>query len=196
MIDHYQAFLEAPSREGFLELQKEVQAEADYCAAGSFVDQLADYCQRGRYETMFQLTERMPFAWVASPAAHLYASIASEQAGCPDDAELERFLTETIMQGLLGTGDGSADRPYRITYLSDCQDLLAYFSLNVEKQHLVRSPQGMMDVVTATNGDQICFLLGNLPANFRLEDRPPVRSATGHLRLASQRLAATLPRRV
>ncbi|MBI1247410.1 hypothetical protein GC197_06130 [bacterium] len=195
MIDHYQAFLEAPSREGFLELQKEVQAEADYCAAGSFVDQLSDYCQRGRYETMFQLTELMPFAWVASPSAHLYASIAAEQAGCPDDAELERFLTETILQGLLETGDGTANRPYRITYLSDRHDLLAYFSLNVEKQHLVRSAQGTMDVVTATNGDQICFLLGNLPSNYCLEDRPQVRPSGGHLRLASKRLAATLPRR-
>ncbi|GAA4424520.1 hypothetical protein [Bremerella cremea] len=196
MIDHYQAFLEAPSREGFLKLQEEVQSEADFCAAGGFVDQLADLCQGGRYEQMFDLTELMPFAWVGSPSAHLYASIAAQQMGCPDDAELERFLCETMLEGLLETGDGSLDHPYQITYLSDRQDLLAYFSLTCEKQHLVRSPQGMMDVVTATTGEQICFLLGDTMADTQLNDRHPVRISAAHPRLASKRLAACSPRRV
>ncbi|PQO29129.1 hypothetical protein C5Y96_15355 [Blastopirellula marina] len=196
MIDYYQAFLEAPSREGFLKLQEEVKSETDFCSAGSFVDQLADLCQRGCYEQMFEQTELMPFAWVASPSAHLYASIAAQQMGCEDDAELERFVTESILQGLLETGDGSANAPYQITYLSDRQDLLAYFSLNVEKQRLVRSPSGMMDVVTTTTGDDICFLLGDLAASSKLEDRPNLRLSVAHPRLASKRLAACSPRRI
>lgn len=196
MIDYYQAFLEAPSREGFLKLQEEVQTEADFCSAGSFVDQLADWCQRGCYEQMFEQTELMPFAWVASPSAHLYASIAAQQMGCGDDAELERFITESILQGLLETGDGSANDPYRITYLSDRQDLLAYFSLNVEKQRLVRSSAGMMDVVTTSTGDDLCFLLGDLAASSQLDGRPNLRLNVAHPRLASKRLAACSPRRI
>lgn len=194
MIDHYQAFLEAPNREGFLKLQEEVQAEADYCAAGSFVEQLANLCQRGCYEQMFEQTEMMPFAWVASPSAHLYASIAADQMGCPDDAELERFVTESLLQGLLETGDGSPDEPYRITYLSDRQDLLAYHSATVEKQCLVRSPLGMLDVLTTNVGDSICFLLGEL-ASQQLEGRTQHLVPAAHPRLASKRLAACAPRR-
>ncbi|PQO42696.1 hypothetical protein [Blastopirellula marina] len=196
MIDHYQAFLEAPCRDGFLKLQEEVQADADYCAVGSFVDHLADLCQRGCYEQMFEQTELMPFGWVASPSAHLYASIAAQQMGCADDAELERFVTESLLHGLLETGDGSANNPYQVTYLSDRQDLLAYFSASVEKQHLVRSPQGMLDVITTTTGDQLCFLLGDLVASARLEDRVKLGTSPAHPRLASKRLAACSPRRV
>ncbi len=196
MIDHYQAFLEAPSRDGFLKLQEEVQTDADFCPAGSFVDQLADLCQCGCYEQMFEQTELMPFGWIASPSAHLYASIAAQQMGCADDAELERFVTESLLQGLLETGDGSADDPYQVTYLSDRHDLLSYFSANVEKQHLVRSPAGMLDVVTTTTGDQLCFLLGDLVASSHLESRIPLSVSPAHPRLASKRLAACSPRRV
>lgn len=196
MIDHYQAFLEAPSRDGFLKLQEEVQADVDFCAAGSFVDHLADLCQRGCYEQMFEQTELIPFGWIASPSAHLYASIAAQQMGCVDDAELERFVTESLLQGLLETGDGSPDAPYQVTYLSDRQDLLAYFSVTVEKQHLVRSPLGMMDVITTTTGDQLCFLLGDLISTDHLEDRIKLGTSPAHPRLASKRLAACSPRRV
>jgi len=196
MIDHYQAFLEAPSRERFLKLQDEVKTEADFCSAGSFVHQLANLCQRGCYEQMFEQTEMMPFAWVASPSAHLYASIAAQQMGCEDDADLERFVTESMLEGLLQTGDGSADQPFRVTYLSDRHDLLAYFSVNVEKQRLVRSPSGLMDVVTTTTGDDLCFLLGDPAASTPLEDRPNLRLNVAHPRLASKRLAACSPRRI
>ena len=196
MIDHYQAFLEVPSREGFLKLQEEVQGETDFCAVGSFVDQLADLCGCGGYQQMFDLTELMPFAWVASPSAHLYASIAAQQMGCEDDAELERCLTETILRGLLETGDGSVDHPYLITYLSDRQDLLAYFSMDVEKQRLVRSPAGLMDIVTTTAGDDLCFLLRGIAAKEDLEGRANLRLNNAHPRLASKRLAACSPRRV
>lgn len=196
MIDHYQAFLEAPTRDGFLKLQEEVQADVDFCAAGSFVEQLADLCQRGCYQQMFEQTELMPFGWIASPSAHLYASIAAQQTGCADDAELERFVTESLLQGLLETGDGSASDPYQVTYLSDRQDLLAYFSVDVEKQHLVRSPHGMMDVVTTTAGDQLCFLLGDLTASAQSEGRVKLGTSPAHPRLASKRLSACSPRRV
>ncbi|RCS41195.1 hypothetical protein DTL42_21735 [Bremerella cremea] len=196
MIDHYQAFLEAPSRAGFLKLQEEVQVDADYCAVGSFVDHLADLCQRGCYEQMFEQTELMPFGWVASPSAHLYASIAAQQMGCPDDAELERFVTESLLQGLLETGDGSPHDPYQVTYLSDRHDLLAYFSANVEKQHLVHAPLGLLDMVTTTTGDQLCFLLSEVVASAQLENRLKLSTSPAHPRLASKRLAACSPRRV
>lgn len=196
MIDHYQAFLEAPSQEGFLKLQAEVQQEVDYSASGSFVDRLAELCQCGRYETLLEESELMPFAWVASPSAHLYAAIAAEQCGCQDDAELERFVTESLFEGLLASGNGTANRPYRITYLSDRHDLLAYFSATLEKQHLVRSPLGLIDVVTTTAGDDVCFLLNAPLAAARLEDRREIRLSGAHPRLASKRLAACAPRRV
>lgn len=196
MIDHYQAFLEAPSRNGFLKLQEEVQTDADYCAAGSFVDRLADLCQRGCYEQMFEQTELMPLGWAASPSAHLYASIAAQQMGCSDDAELERFVTESLLQGLLETGNGSPHDPYQITYLSDRHDLLAYFSVNVEKQHLVRAPQGMLDIVTTTTGEQLCFFLGEFITSAKLENRIQLGTSPAHPRLASKRLAACSPRRV
>ena len=195
MIDHYQAFLEAPSRQGFLTLQEEVKQERDFCAAGSFVDRLAALCQAGCYETMFEQTELMPFSWIASPSAHLYASIAAEQMGYSEDAQLERFLTESLLEGLLSTGDGSSQKPYRITYLSDRHDLLAYFSASVEKQHLIRSPQGLIDVVTTTTGDSLCFLLHQMADVAQWESRLPLTGPVAHPRLASKRLAACTPRR-
>jgi len=197
MIDHYQSFLEAPSQAGFLELQQEVRQEVDYCAAGSFVEQLAAWCQAGRYETMFQKTSEMPFAWVASPSAHLYAAIAAEQMQNAEDAELERFLTESIMRGLLSTGNGSLHQPYRVAYLSDRQDLLAYLSAKADKQRLVRTEQGLVEVIKTTDGRKLCVLIDGLlsAAAANVKDRLDLRTGQTHPRLASMRLSATLAHR-
>jgi len=195
MIDHFQTFLEAPTTEGFLQLQNEIQQEPDFCAVGSFVDQLAQWCEVGRYESMFEQTQQMPYSWVMSPSAHLYSAIAAEQMQQWDDAEIERFLTETMLQGLLSTGDGSLQQPFRVTYLSDCQDILAFFSADVLSRRTIRTDIGLLEVATTTENEDICFQPTSIVSLKHLENRQPIPVSKFHPRLASKRLSSITPGR-
>ncbi|MCC9605606.1 hypothetical protein LOC68_22105 [Blastopirellula sp. JC732] len=172
MSDVYRNYLEAPTSEGFAQLQAEVAAEPDFDPQGGFAFELEAACQRGDFREAYWRTTEMPFAWVASPAAHFFAGVAASEMGCYGEADLERFLFQTMLEGILATGDGSAAAPYRITHLSDENDLLAYFSVtqgNSQRvgQQLLRQADRLIDAVHCDNDQTLHFdvthLAGALP---------------------------------
>lgn len=162
MSDVYRNYLETPTSQGFAQLQAEVAAEPDFDPQGGFVFELEAACQRGDFRETYWRTNEMPFAWVASPAAHFFAGVAANEMGCYGEADLERFLFQTVLEGLLATGDGSADAPYQITHLSDENDILAYFSVTQGTsqrvgQQLLRSADRLIDVVHCDDDTAIHF---------------------------------------
>ncbi|TWT39475.1 hypothetical protein [Blastopirellula retiformator] len=162
MSDVYRNYLEAPNSQGFAQLQAEVAAEPDFDPQGGFVFELEAACQRGDFRETYWRTTEMPFAWVASPAAHFFAGVAANEMGCYGEAELERFLFRSMLEGLLATGDGSLDAPYRITHLSDENDLLAYFSITQGTspdgaQQLVRKGDRLIDVIHGDDDQSLHF---------------------------------------
>ncbi|EAQ78284.1 hypothetical protein [Blastopirellula marina] len=159
MSDVYRNYLESPTSQGFAQLQVEVAAEPDFDPQGSFVFELEAACERGDFRETYWRTCEMPFAWVASPAAHFFAGIAAHEMGCYGEADLERFLFQTMLEGLLATGDGTAEAPYEITHVSDENDILAYYSISLGKnrrvgQQLVRQADRLIDVVYCGDLDE------------------------------------------
>ncbi|MEX1040148.1 MAG: hypothetical protein WDZ51_05940 [Pirellulaceae bacterium] len=187
----YQTFLETPTAAGFARLQRDLCREEDFRVDGAFVARLARLWKQGRYEELRSETAEMPYAWIASPAVHLLAALVAEKFGDHEEVELERFLCETMLQGLAESGNGTRKAPYRLTYLTDAADLLAYFSLTPEKRRLVRATSGHLDVVRTTTGDEICFLLPSGSVGQGVVDRPePVLVPELHFRMASSRFSA------
>lgn len=175
MSDVYRNYLESPTSQGFAQLQAEVAAEPDFDPQGGFVFELEAACQRGDFRETYWRTNEMPFAWVASPAAHFFAGMAANEMGCYGEAELERFLFQTMLEGLLATGDGSADAPYQVTHFSDENDILAYFSVTQGTcgrvgQQLLRRADRLIDVVHCDEDAAIHFDVTNLAGSL-----PPAR---------------------
>lgn len=187
----YQTFLETPTAAGFARLQRDLRREEDFCVDGQFVTRLARLWKQGRHAELRSETEEMPYAWIASPAVHLLAALVAEKFGDHDEVELERFLCESMLQGLADSGTGTQKAPYRLTYLTDAADLLAYFSLTPEKRRLVHISHGHLDVIRTTTGDEICFLLPPGSVGQGVVDRPePMLVPELHFRMASSRFFA------
>jgi hypothetical protein len=57
----------------------------------------------------------------------------------------------------LSTGDGTVDRPYLVTYVSDESDLLMATGRRGRQQRLVEGDVGCYDVVTCDDGQEVWF---------------------------------------
>ena len=87
------------------------------------------------------------------------------QRCCDEEGvELEQFQFDACLSGLLASGDGSKDTPYRVTYTSDVGDLLSALGKTSLAQHLVQRPDGCFDLVSCADGVELWFARPELDA--------------------------------
>lgn len=166
MHEELQTFLESPTartyrrvREALLE---EMAAGEVAATSGSALAELADLAAAEDYAALLKLTDDLQPAWALSPRVHFYAALAAEALGESEIAEIERFTCQSCLDGILATGDGTADAPYLITYLSDEYDVLMALGLEPRSQVVV-DRQGMLcDVARCADGEQVWFELSGL----------------------------------
>jgi hypothetical protein len=60
-------------------------------------------------------------------------------------------------EGILGTGDGTADHPYLVVRVSDEYDILRHLKKRSTSQGLRRKDDKSCDVMTCADGSQIWF---------------------------------------
>lgn len=160
--DAWEVFLESPTCRRFLTLRELVIGEADYVPAMSTLLELESLLRAGRHEQLqyrqvqCRVEELLP-AWALCPRLHYLAGCAAEGLGDTEELELCRFLSQTCVEGILSTGDGSQRRPWLATYPTDASDCLAHMRLSIESQRLVESDSGLRDVVTACDGRTFWF---------------------------------------
>lgn len=92
-----------------------------------------------------------------SPGAHLKLALIYQQLGRDAEMERERVIANLCLEGILSTGDGSAERPYLVTRTSDEYDVLAASNLNPVSQTLRLVEGRRLDVLTTREGSEICF---------------------------------------
>ena len=155
--DAWEVFLEAPTCRRFLTLRELVIGEADYVPAMSTLLELESLLRRNRYEQVQRRVEELLPAWALCPRLHYLAGCAAESLGDAEELELCRFLSQTCVEGILSTGDGSQRRPWLATYPTDASDCLAHMRLSIESQCLVESDSGLRDVVTVSGGGTFWF---------------------------------------
>jgi hypothetical protein len=167
-----QNFLEAPTARGYRRVRDALRDEAFAdCPAGELAG-LAALSTAGEHLAVLERYDQMQPAWSLSPRVHFYAALAADHLGDEATAELERFVFQACLEGILATGDGSAEAPYLITYLSDEYDVLTALGLAPRAQSLVDRRGLLCDVVKCVDGAEVWFELGGLvhdPRQVRLE---------------------------
>jgi hypothetical protein len=105
----------------------------------------------------------MPGA-LLSPAAHAALASALDRVGRREDAATHRSLARSALRGMLGSGRGTRDRPWRVLRVSDEYDVLRYLGRRPRGQDLVEEDGVELDRI-ATDGDDAWFrLVAPLPA--------------------------------
>jgi len=166
MQDELQTFLEAPTANHFRRLRDTLldQSPADGLAAELL--ELASLAAAQDFAAVLDRTEHMHPGWSLSPRIHFYAALAAERLD-REAAELERFIFQACLEGILATGDGTAESPYLVTYVSDEYDVLAVLGLLPRSQSLIDRAGTLCDVVKCTDGAEIWFELTGLAPDKR-----------------------------
>jgi hypothetical protein len=151
------AFQKEPNRENFVGLRAAVVAAPSYSPYSFDLDEIGDLAKKEQFaEVQTRLKAAMPNL-LLSPRAHLLASRAAERLGDARTAEKERSLIAACFKGILSTGDGSREKPYLVTRVSDEYDVLGYLKKRSKQQAIVRVGDKQLDRFDCTDGSVCCF---------------------------------------
>jgi hypothetical protein len=168
--DRFHSFIEEPTPDNYLRLRKLVLQDRSYRASATGFDDATLLIAQGRHTEAWTWLKGAVTSWLLSPKVH---QLAAEVAHALHDAESERrevLAYYRCIEGILGTGDGSRDRPYLITHAGDEYDLLEYLERKLRGQELVLSAGRSLERLDCQDGTELWFDLTDL--HERLDDPP------------------------
>ncbi len=131
------------------------------------------------------MQDEMGPTWLLSPCFHFWSARLSEMVGDVDGAELEHFEFQACLTGLMATGDGGHDSPFRVTYTSDVQDILISLGFDSVVQRVIQHPNGIVDAVRCRHGKELYFARPELTAIHQKTFRQPSVAGGGPTREAA-----------
>jgi hypothetical protein len=160
LIDAYQAFLEEPTADNYRRARWMTLAEPGFDRQSLEWIELSRLCDEGRFEEVCQRSCDLWTTWKLSPRFHLLVGYAASCLGDVEEAELCRFQFQTCLEGLLGTGEGTATSPYQALHVSDEYDVIRALGLHGQYQHAVQRKGRCLDVISCDDGTEVWFDAG------------------------------------
>lgn len=116
-----------------------------------------DFVKEKKYkEAQAALEKAMPNL-LLSPRAHPCAAMAAEGLGEAEKAKAERDAAAKCIEGMLATGDGSPEKPYTVSRVSDECDLLRHLKKARNVQGLRQKDGKSFDVMQCADGTEVWF---------------------------------------
>jgi hypothetical protein len=151
------AFVEQPCKATFLAARDAVLRQSPLPLAPADLAKLDSLLETDQHQALLDCLDALPPSKVLSPRIHYLAAEAADGLAHPADVELERSLFVLMLQGLLATGDGTANNPYVVCHPTDEYDVLAALSEEPAGQSLVEYEGRMCDVLLCTSGREVWF---------------------------------------
>ena len=163
MHEILETFLELPTADNYRAARRQILADPEYRGDAQQLTEVAALCQRRCFATAREVALDMMPDWALSPRVHAFGEWIADALGDPNDAELEGFLRQSCLDGLLATGDGSRERPYQIMHVSDEYDILDTIGHEARSQRFVEQNASRFDVLTVASGRDFWFDVTGLP---------------------------------
>jgi hypothetical protein len=157
MKQEFFEFIESPEAENYEAIRKLVLAFPGYDPYSQDLYDLSDLLDAGKFVEVQQGVSRGMPNLLLSPRAHMLAAFAAEQTGDEKVADVEKYIAQACVKGILSTGAGTYENPYRVVRTSDEYDVLQYLEQEVEKQSLQSAEQKHLDVILTKQGREVVF---------------------------------------
>lgn len=154
MKDSFFNFLMNTTNENFTASQNQVFNHSDYNPYSEDLNLIEDLLDKNDLEQAIAYNN---INVILSPRAHLYKNYALEKLNKTKEAQAELILAQKIMEGISLTGDGSKEKPYRVTRISDEKDMLRYFQEEFMSQRLMNDNDTTFDVIQCKSGRELYF---------------------------------------
>jgi hypothetical protein len=164
MQDELQTFLETPTARTYRQVREALLEEvAATCSAetlsASVLVELTELAAADQFQAVLERIDELQPAWALSPRVHYLAAVAADELGDAESAELERFVFQSCLDGILATGEGTPQSPYLITYPSDVYDVLLALGVEARSQKLVEQRGLLCEGVRCTDDEEVWFEL-------------------------------------
>jgi hypothetical protein len=156
-VARFEQFVLRPRLERFRMLQQAILACDNYDPWSTELHEMEAMFEHREYEAVLQFADDHARIWQLSPRFHFISGRTALELSDLKRADWEKRASRACLRQLLATGDGSRDTPFRITYISDENDILAALDVEPRCQQLVQRPTGPCDVKTLHDGTDIWF---------------------------------------
>ncbi len=150
-------FTMSPDRDSYLALREKVIASEAYQPYSNELETAGEFYEQGQVEEARDVLQNAMPNLLLSPRAHHLLSILFSKLGDEKSAQFEFFFGDACLEGILATGDGSADKPYLVVRTSDEYDVLEHLGKQLSMQGLTADEEKHLDVIKCQDGTQYVF---------------------------------------
>lgn len=155
--ERFERFVAKPTSRRYLALRRHVMADGEFDPLSEELRLLQSLLDQADYAAVQQTGAELWPRWLLSPRFHFLLGIAALQSGEARLANHHKASTHACLQGLLATGDGTPQRPFRITYPPDEHDVARCLDFSIRSQEVVDLGTHICDVVTSHEGNELWF---------------------------------------
>jgi hypothetical protein len=153
----FAAFVKEPTKENFLRAFQQTTTAENYEPYSTELDDVKELAEGHKFvEAQARLKKAMP-GLLLSPQAHFLASRVARGLGDATTAEKETSLGKKCLEGILGTGNGSAEKPYLVTRVSDEYDVLRQLKKFSAQQAVLHKNGKVLDLIQCNDGIELWF---------------------------------------
>ncbi len=150
-------FLKTPSCDTFMKVRAEVVTSPLYEPYTEDLDAIIGLVKQEDFEGAQKLLMAGMANLLLSPRAHLLSAMVADKLGDADRSRFEGFIARRCIDGIMSTGDGTADKPWVVTQVSDEYDVLNFLSKEMEEQALHDRGERRLDSVRTKDGGELWF---------------------------------------
>ena len=155
--DLFATFFADPGRESFERARAALVASTEYDPYSADLDDIGELVEQEKFDEAKTAIAKSERNLLLSPLFHWHATVVADKTGQDNEAVAEFKKQQACLTGILATGDGSEERPYLVTRVSDEYDVLRHLKQRSASQGLMRSGEKRFDVLDTTDGQEIWF---------------------------------------
>jgi hypothetical protein len=170
LTDRFHAYLADSSPDNYRKLRELVTHDKAYHAASTGLEDVGMLVEYGRFSDARERLRAMTPGWLLSPKAHALAATVARHLGDQETERRETALYHRCIEGIMGTGDGTRERPYLVTHAGDDYDLIDYLGRRPGRQSLEDEAGRSLERIECEDRSEFWFDLTELHARL---DEPP-----------------------
>lgn len=155
--EHFAKFIGCPSLENYLAVRGELVASTRYQPYSDDLTRVLNFVEGQRYREAIDAYNHSLANLLLSPRAHVAAGIAYKELGQERESQAEFLLARLCIDGIRLTGDGTRQRPFQVTQISDEYDIVEDMGKKMQMQSLSEANGRRCDVLTLEGDGEVVF---------------------------------------
>ncbi len=157
LYEYVEHFKEPATEKRFQMLRQSLIEYGGFAPYSQDLYQISSLFANGEFQEVIDMISKSMPNLILSPLAHKLASRAYSKLGREQESGLEKLLFAVCILGILATGDGSIQKPYLVTRVSDEYDVLLMLKKELRMQASCESNGRSLDVLMVNDGSSIHF---------------------------------------